>query len=644
MAQSGASITLVSAPGAVGKSTYARQLAYELGLTLVDLSVASPVAGNYLSGGLVQTGLISAFQSGSASIVIDALDEARMRVTSASFAAFIADLARISQGSSSPIALFGREGAIEEAWLMFDQHGIQPAIYEIERFDELHALQFVTARLLARPDAERDRFLQFKEAYEGKAAELIKQLAAVTSGQDAAGPLEFAGYAPVLEAVSEYLAGLTNPSGPLEVAETGSALINTIVERILERETGKVIQPLRARFPEFESTKLYSPDEQRGRLVARLSGLTYPSPATNLREEAREAFEESVASLLPQHPFLDGSGMGTSSAVFEADLICTFLTGARGLVPANLQRYSKPGNPFVIDLYRARAERLGSAHLTPPEDIGHLFASAQALASAGQGAELLFDQSESDETAWVAIELREQGETESRARRWEFNSHVAGKISLLGNVGNIEIYGEVDVEIGDAQVGARLTAPVDVICTGLTILGDELLAAGDPLAARAKVGSGNAINLTSENVSANQLTRIRLVGHPILTVEFEGADQYPWSPYAVTTPYQDRTDLWKAKFALRRTLGVFRANNRGELSQSENKLASRRMSKGFGTEVQAGLVRDGVLIKSGKMYLLDSDRLGEIVGTSYMDVARRNFSDQAEKWLLAVLASTATGE
>jgi hypothetical protein len=72
-------IVLVSAPGAVGKSTLARQIAFETGAVYVDLAKAEPVGSNTLAGGLVKSGLYDGWQAGIVGILIDGLDEARLR-------------------------------------------------------------------------------------------------------------------------------------------------------------------------------------------------------------------------------------------------------------------------------------------------------------------------------------------------------------------------------------------------------------------------------------------------------------------------------------------------------------------------------------------------------------------------------------
>src|SRR5262249_47926160 len=100
-------IILVSAPGAVGKSTLARQIAFVTGAVYVDLAKADPVGGNSLSGGLVKSGLYPSFESEKTAVLVDGLDEARLRVTQEAFQAFLSDVAELAAGRTVPIVLFG---------------------------------------------------------------------------------------------------------------------------------------------------------------------------------------------------------------------------------------------------------------------------------------------------------------------------------------------------------------------------------------------------------------------------------------------------------------------------------------------------------------------------------------------------------
>ena len=54
-------VWFVAAPGAVGKSTFAKEVSAQTGAVYLDLAKAETVAGNYLTGGLVKNGLLDSW-------------------------------------------------------------------------------------------------------------------------------------------------------------------------------------------------------------------------------------------------------------------------------------------------------------------------------------------------------------------------------------------------------------------------------------------------------------------------------------------------------------------------------------------------------------------------------------------------------
>ncbi|MEQ9771958.1 hypothetical protein ABRQ03_13985, partial [Pectobacterium jejuense] len=139
-----AKIILISAPGAVGKSVMARELSNQTGAIYLDLSQASTIAGNYLIGGLANKDILNEWNEGTAGLVIDSLDEARLRVTQNSFEDFLEDVNSVSKRNANPIIIFGRVGIIEETWLILsDVHGIDCPVFDIEFFNEDEASLFI---------------------------------------------------------------------------------------------------------------------------------------------------------------------------------------------------------------------------------------------------------------------------------------------------------------------------------------------------------------------------------------------------------------------------------------------------------------------------------------------------------------------
>jgi hypothetical protein len=224
-------ILLVSAPGAVGKSTLAREIAHATGAVYIDLAEADPVGGNTLSGGLVKSGIYNDWQNQSTAVLIDGLDEARFRVTQQSFEAFLSDVAELAANRAVPTVLFGRTGAIQDTWLLLDAAKV--AVFEIGYYGPDASIEFSEAQLRAlRPST------QHADAERRAIALLLEKLRTQTESDGD----RFAGYAPVLRAVAERVAGVGNASALSAEIEKGErpVTLQTVVSAIAERERSKL--------------------------------------------------------------------------------------------------------------------------------------------------------------------------------------------------------------------------------------------------------------------------------------------------------------------------------------------------------------------------------------------------------------------
>ena len=265
-------ILLVSAPGAVGKSTLARQIAYETGAVYIDLAKADPVGGNTLSGGLVRSGLYPQWQAQNTAVLIDGLDEARLRVTQEAFEVFLADVVELSKGRAVPTVLFGRTGAVQDAWLLLSDTAVEIAVLEIGYYGPDASIEFAEARLRAAlPDSPH-------RAPQRRAVQLLLERLREQTESDGD---RFAGYAPVLHAVAERVAKARNPAALVAEIERGEqpVTLQTVVSSILERERGK-LDTLQFDDPNLAS-RLYAANEQLDRLVARVYGLGQRFLASN---------------------------------------------------------------------------------------------------------------------------------------------------------------------------------------------------------------------------------------------------------------------------------------------------------------------------------------------------------------------------
>ena len=188
-------------------------------------------------------------------IVIDALDEGRLRVNQAGFTDFLLDVNEVANDLSESRAtypvLFGRTGVIQDTWILlrdwFEESQI--GVVEIECYDRETAAEFCfkfTKKI--REEKRKKGELRYVAPGDGekKIIELILDnlREKIDSERDIDQQRKFAGYAPVLTAVAYRVSEETNPSrflGRHDVEESVSDIsLAEINGDILEREHGKL--------------------------------------------------------------------------------------------------------------------------------------------------------------------------------------------------------------------------------------------------------------------------------------------------------------------------------------------------------------------------------------------------------------------
>jgi hypothetical protein len=142
-------ITLVSARGATGKTALSKQVSSVKQVPRWDLGHqdAKAVSGDALEGRLgtfldPAVGLPGFLAHEGAFVVIDALDEARIRVSGQSWDEFLGSVAAVSSDGHR-FVLFGRERVLEDVWLALTDAGRRIAWFEISHFDSGQRVAYV---------------------------------------------------------------------------------------------------------------------------------------------------------------------------------------------------------------------------------------------------------------------------------------------------------------------------------------------------------------------------------------------------------------------------------------------------------------------------------------------------------------------
>lgn len=644
-------IWLIAAPGAVGKSTLAKEICSVTSAIYVDLASAETVAGNYLTGGLVKAGLFDAWKNGQTTLLVDALDEARLRVTQASFEDFLNDAATIAQGRKLPLILLGRAGIVEEAYRHLSERcGLSIPVFDIELFDLDQAKAFVWSALgrlgNASPSSTDElTYPHLKRAMTGHApnykeaiGKFVDHLAQETAQDDH----QFVGYAPVLDAIATVIAAETNVTkvaGTVEAVLAGKVLAG-VTQAITEREAIKVASQV-ATATGVSIDGLYGPKEQLERLASLLFANTQPvSLPPGLPAHAASAYEQAVESLLPQHPFLAGSNPPQpSSAVFGAYIVAASLRSCHQHLAKSAEAYVQSAahapNPFLFDFYSDEVE-LSSSNV-PAAHIGLLYESLQAKTRGGELARLSATHGADDKTLDLEMVLI-SAEKAAVAKEPSFTVDLSGPLRLGRRISGVNIDAEMaDVEIGDGSQ-LEMVAPINIRVRNLIFICEQVVVKPEP--------SQDALDHTVYLEAAEALTEISK-GTPVvrhgaqLSVSWPGSNAYPWSNF--TSDGKEHTDprLAEAQRALRRLCISFRSHSKGQLARNVGKVEHFRMTKGdLGIALRKKLIDEGVLKVDGYMYILDPDALGQKVGLSFQDLKLKNYSPTTDAFLTKLLAES----
>jgi hypothetical protein len=323
-------------------------LAYRKQAPIWDLAQASAVGGNSLTGQLTASfgfklagNLSEKLIKGAFFVVIDALDEARVKANEAGFEAFIQNIASIAKDAAgTAFVLLGRTQTTETTWLLLQEAGVPASLLSIQPFTREQAERYIEARIRHFDDAAAKRITDHPQPFFQARNLILDQLELAVGGKTAIkdeSAREFLGYAPVLETVAVLLAKEGNYQE--FIASLSSLLKNSkpqvnrpllllehVVKRLLEREQTQKLQANIKPAMEQVVTEtgwnqwevLYSPEEQRVRVLGRILDKELDACPT-MPPSVRNKYEEQLKIWLPEHPFLR-EGRQPANKVFESYL------------------------------------------------------------------------------------------------------------------------------------------------------------------------------------------------------------------------------------------------------------------------------------------------------------------------------------
>lgn len=638
-----APICLVSAPGAVGKSTLAREIAARTGAVLIDLARANAVGSASVTGGLAWAGIFNDFLDGSVSLLIDGIDEARIRVTKDSFEAFLEDICKLAESNSKPIILFGRTAAVENAWLYFAEQDVEPLVLEIKFHERTSALEFVTRQVNSFRKKQSQNAHAFADA-DSRAADLI--LARLTDYAQSDGT-KFAGYAPVLIAVARRIATENNPMNLIQALAEGADVLslNHIVDAILEREQAKLD---RLEFTDpWLKEKLYQKAEQVDRLISTIYDIAHDPKLPEMNQNDSTTYREALDNWVPDHPFTDGSGTHPSSEVFEGFIIAEALKRdwAREFV-RSAELESVKANPFtwqfrLPDRWRDVNEWDSSEMVDSPEgdpiplaDLGLVLVSLQAQLPRSGSAVLFVDAEVDGDDLETGAEVEFELHVDDTARWIRLSSENKGTIRFGSLISGAYIFGNqlrVVVSGNETTFAAPVHLNVRRIDAGYSDIVVERPTGHDTTGIPAKVSlQCEVFNWVNTALSVRPNVE--------LAVNWPGSESYPWHNYQMPdAPEAFNAEFYERHRRLRNILVLFRSGGKGQLAKYKGAIDAERRTRGSGAAIRDLLLEEGVLREEGRVYILDTDRLHQVLGLSYQEIREAVVNRQTIEFLSRVI-------
>lgn len=641
-----ARIIIVSAPGAVGKSTFAKRIGRIAGFAIVDLSQTSPLGGNFFKGGLANAFGMDALSSAAAGrlgLLVDALDEAQLRAPPDAYAAALLDMAGIAASQSAlPVAIFGRTLAAEEAWLLLSSAEQDVCLLEISFFDEERAKRYIESKLpilAARSSAVNAAFEKHGQAFKSFALQTRRQLTSLGTGSE----LRFAGYAPVLDAICAFTLeeDALNPQARLATlkARTQVELIRSVSQAILQREQIKLHTQLLEAYPDakFQIEELYSPDEQLARVAGRIFGVAAPPFPVIENPDAAKAYAEMVEQFGPQHPFLDGKGASPANLVFAAYLLVWALQKDEMAAAARTLLRSKSDivSGVIFDLFAGWLDEDKDNRTLSLADVGPLYESLKSQIGMGKRASLEVSTEDDEMKLFISFEIVDRGDPLIETRVYgPYRSFPDAVLELQTPVTNVSIQAPIFVSLGDG-VAQQIGAPSDISVDSLTIAARQL-----QVYPSTPENLNQLVFLAATDIDCQSVQTVT-VRDAELAVSWPGADQYPWRKYSVEPPPPAPSpDIAFMRRRLRRILTAFRSHSKGELVRLAAKIDHLRMTKGSrGARLVEQLVTDKILstFDAGKFYVLNPDRLGDLLKIDYQSLQQQRFTEGTDKYLERII-------
>ena len=656
---------IIAAPGAVGKSTLARALSSQRGALIWDLAEAEEVGYGSLDAMLehtmrpgLKTDFLEWMSEGMQFIIIDALDEGRIKVNENSFIRLLENVSRLARGGKGiSFVLLGRTQIAESVWLSLTDQDINASILTIEPFTREQANEYIGKR------AERDLTGPFIECRDL----IFQQLEVpISNGSDNDTTNEFLHYPPVLDVISVLL----NREGNLmalknflenQTPETSVRLLREVIDHILKREQQQKVVPrflerlsLEDRQPLRKITEsLYDSDEQAQRLLASVLDVSVDCTPHILPLNVEAEYNRAVEIALTDHPFLRGVNRFANS-VFESYLYARALRGDFGhplsgrVADVLLDSSSLPRTLLAEFYLETDIDSGADPQLVKPEHVGLLYESLLSSESSRRKVRLSIEGAEprdaggataghaEGEFELFSMEREDDLEYEPQVITFSLDLADESVISFRRYIRDINLTMPCTVELGANEAEFRI-GPSVYIHAGRILVGSEALVV-EKVPPKYHEYEDTGVSLEALVLESPMLSGSPTVYAQDFSVSWPGDERFPWRTHRRDESISEFDDeiSHRAYLRFRRIATAFQSRGKRTLARTRVKIEHPRIMQGkLEKSLVEKLLADGILYfgDGGRRYFWEPGQAHELLGVSWMDLRKGECPQKLRNYL-----------
>lgn len=647
-------IILISAVGASGKSTLAKELSYRTHSMLLDLAAHDAVGSNSLTGLIASTyqpeNMIAIFDSlkkGETGIIIDGVDEGKAKTTPNAFFAFLDDIAKqcepASQGTS--FIILGRSNVIEDCFVYLDDKKINVELWQLDPFNKEQAQKYIDKHQTI--NTENEHYKSVCQSIFNGLEKALQQ----SDNKDQDEVLRFLGYAPVLDTISDIIKeekNLFTLSNDLKKEEfQNDKILCDILEYLLVREKNKIytnhVAPQQSFLSKTEGNdignRIYTPLEQAHRLISFCDGKQCKIKIFH-DEKIQLEYEKVLYDngFLSEHPFLKVSRF--RNQVFESYILAKiFLSNDLEAMQAACAYLEKHTPSYYLIVFMLQCNTNNNSIPASASFLPHLLQSAMELKTRKTFVETEIDESEHEGFIDVDIDvsscpIEQENETTSKYEmqhrhtlKLVFSTDEKKEIRFGNILDNVSAcLPNYKVLMGDRGSRLVLSPLVDIEAKAVVLSAKKLEISNS--------GIDNVISINAPeiNIILDDYTNIpNLDRLQIITQTSLG---YPF--------YQCQKDFlitcgdvkMEHALRLRKILLLFRSHSRGNMARYCNKIEHRRVLKGdWGRKLLNQLLADSILSKRGVMYFISPERIDEMLEVNWEQLRNGVFSEKFKQYI-----------